>query len=163
MFIHYCYFYFLFLPRQLPRFNCLGCLNGCYAFAALNFQKCAAIKKKSLWFQSIPFYKYPYTLGILDNICFHFKLNAKNGGLVLPPSTFQSGEGNCPQLLAHEVVLVKFELQIHTEHLSSCWSGFLVVFVLLNFTFLCIRNFLLVINYLYFCNAISVYLYHICY
>jgi hypothetical protein len=77
------------------------------------------IKKKSLWFQSIPFSKYPYTLGILDNICFHFKLNAKKGRLVLPPSTFQSGEGNCPQLLAHEVVLVKFELQIHTEHLSS--------------------------------------------
>jgi hypothetical protein len=65
----------------------------------------------------------------------------------LPPSTFQSGEGYCPQLLAHEVVLVKFELQTHTEHLSSCRSGFLVVFVLLNFTFLCIRNFLLAIKY----------------
>jgi hypothetical protein len=56
--------------------------------SALNFKKCAAIKKKSLWFQSIPFSKYPYTLGILDNICFHFKLNAKKGELVLPPSTF---------------------------------------------------------------------------
>jgi hypothetical protein len=30
------------------------------------------------------------------------------------------------------VVLVKFELQTYMEHLSSCRSGFLVVFVLLN-------------------------------
>ena len=57
------------------RGNCLGLI----ASVALNFQICAAIKKKSLWFQSIPFSKYPYTLGILDNICFHFKLNAKKG------------------------------------------------------------------------------------
>jgi hypothetical protein len=61
------------------------------------------------------------------------------------------------------VVLVKFELQTYTEHPSSWRSGFLVVFVLLNITFLCIRNFLLAIKYLYFCYVISVYLYHICY
>ena len=30
---------------------------------------------------------------------------------------------------AHELVLVKFDLQTHTEHLSSCRSGFLLVFV----------------------------------
>jgi hypothetical protein len=33
------------------------------------------------------------------------------------------------------MVLVKFELQTHTEHLSSCQSEFLVVFVLLNLQF----------------------------
>ena len=137
-------------------------MKNVFLICLVNFQKCAAIKK-SLWFQSIPFSKYPYTLGILDNICFHFKLNAKKGGLALPPSIFQSGEGNCPQLLAHEVVLVKFELQTYTEHPSSWRSGFLVVFVLLNITFLCICNFLLAIKYLYFCYVISVYLYHICY
>ena len=96
----------------------------CISYLSGKFSKMCSNKQKSLWFQSIPFSRYPYTLGILDNICFHFKLNAKKGGLVLTPSTFQSGEGNCPQLLVHEVVLVKFELQIHTEHLSSCRSGF---------------------------------------
>ena len=35
----------------------------------------------------------------------------KGGGvtLVLPPSTFQSGEGDCPSSFANKVVLVKFE------------------------------------------------------
>ena len=135
----------------------------CIPYLSGKFSKMCSNKKKSLWFQSIPFSKYSYTLGILDNICFHFKLNAKKGGLALPPSIFQSGEGNCPQLLTNEVVLVKFELQTYTEHPSSWRSGFLVVFVLLNITFLCIHNFLLAIKYLYFCYAISVYLYHICY
>ena len=36
---------------------------------------------------------------------------------------------------AHEVVLVKFELQTHIEHLSSCLFGFLVVFLLLTLQF----------------------------
>jgi hypothetical protein len=46
-----------------------------------------------------------HTLSKLENICFKtkvLKFNAKKkrgGGLVLPPSTFQSGKGDCPQLL----------------------------------------------------------------
>ena len=74
--------------------------------------KTAAIKKKkkkSLWFQSIPLSKYPYTLGSMGNIWFHTKVNkfffltfnAKKGGqnyFPPPSSIFKSREGNCPQL-----------------------------------------------------------------
>jgi hypothetical protein len=42
---------------------------------------------------------------------------------------------------AHEVVLVKFELQTHMENLSSCRSGFLVVFVfIINYRCILIFN-----------------------
>ena len=60
------------------------------------------------------------------------------GKLGLPPSTFQSGGGVeviVPSSFSHEVTLVKFELQTHMEHLSSCWSGGLVIFVLPNLQF----------------------------
>jgi len=40
-----------------------------------------------------------------------------------------------PSSFSHEVVLVKFELQTHMEHLSSCRSRGLVIFVLLNLQF----------------------------
>ena len=52
------------------------------------------------------------------------KKKRRRGKLFLPPSTFQN-----------EVILVKFELQTHMEHLSSCRSRGLVIFVLLNFPF----------------------------
>jgi len=45
------------------------------------------------------------------------------------------GRAIAPSSFAHEVVLVKFELQTRMEHLSSCRSGVLVVFVLLNLQF----------------------------
>ena len=44
------------------------------------FSKLWSNKKKSLWFQNIP-------------------LSKEGGKLVLPSSTFQNGEGDCPQLL----------------------------------------------------------------
>ena len=69
-------------------------------------------------------------------------MRKKGGGgkLVLPPSTFQSGGGGgggviVPSSFSHEVALVKFELQTHMEHPSSCCSGGLVILVLLNFQF----------------------------
>ena len=69
----------------------------------------------------------------MDNICFHTKV--KKGvflKLFCPPppplSQFlKVGRAIAPSSFAHEVVLVKFELQTHMEHLSSCQSGFLVV------------------------------------
>jgi len=39
------------------------CTNNVFLICLVSFQNCAAIKKKSLWFQSIPLSKYPYTLG----------------------------------------------------------------------------------------------------
>ena len=129
----------------------------CISYLSGKFSKMCSNKKKSLWYQSIP--KYPYTLGILDNICFHFKLNAKKGGLVLPPSTFQSGEGYCPQLLAHEVVLVKFELQTHTQHLNSCRSGVLVVFGLRNLQFSVFTVLVICCQPLNICFFVLLYLY----
>jgi hypothetical protein len=78
------------------------------------------------------------------------KKKRRRGKLFLPPSTFQN-----------EVILVKFELQTHMEHLSSCRSRGLVIFVLLSFLCYCIRNFLSAIKYLSFCFVIPVYLYHI--
>jgi len=68
-------------------FNKYDNLNGCILIAfgvhlyenvllicLVNFQNCAAINKKSLWFQSIPLSKYHYTLGELDKLCFHTKV-----------------------------------------------------------------------------------------
>jgi hypothetical protein len=43
------------------------------------------------------------------------------------PQFLKVGRAIAPSSFAHEVVLVKFELQTHMEHLSSCQSGFLVV------------------------------------
>jgi hypothetical protein len=43
------------------------------------------------------------------------------------PQSLKVGRAIAPSSFTHEVVLVKFELQIHMEHLSSCQSGFLVV------------------------------------
>ena len=76
----------------------------------------------------------------MDNtcICFHtkvkrffpLKFNAKKGGkTILPPlpQFLKVGRAIAPSSFTHEVVLVKFELQTHMEHLSSCQSGFLVV------------------------------------
>jgi hypothetical protein len=45
------------------------------------------------------------------------------------------GMAIAPTFFAHEMVLVKFELQTLTEHPSSCRFGDLVVFVLLNIQF----------------------------
>jgi ABC-type antimicrobial peptide transport system permease subunit len=39
-----------------------------------------------------------YILPYLSKQVFLLKFNAKKGGTILSPSTFQSGEGNCPQL-----------------------------------------------------------------
>ena len=65
----------------------------CIPYLSGKFSKMCSNKNKSLWFQSIPFSRYPYTLSILDNICFHFKLNAKKGGLVLPPKNVSYPSG----------------------------------------------------------------------
>ena len=75
---------------------------------------------------------YPWLNG--QYICFHtkvkkiffLKFNAKKGAKLFPPPQFlKVGRGIAPSSFAHDVVLVKFELQTHMEHLSSCQSGFL--------------------------------------
>jgi hypothetical protein len=43
------------------------------------------------------------------------------------PQFLKVGGAIAPTSFALEVVLVKFELQTHMEHLSSCQFGFLVV------------------------------------
>jgi hypothetical protein len=69
-------------------FNNYDNLNGCMLITfgvhlyeqcitylyLVNFQNCAAIKKKSLWFQSILLFKYHDILGWLDKLCFHTKV-----------------------------------------------------------------------------------------
>ena len=82
----------------------------------------------------------------MDNICFHTKIkkffflkfNAKKGGktILSPPlpQFLKVGRAIAPTSFAHEVVLVKFELQTHMEHLSSCQSGFLVCRLSLQFS-----------------------------
>ena len=82
-------------------------------------------------------------------------------------SKWGGGGAISPSSFAHEVILVKFELQTHMEHLSSCQSGVLVVFVLPRtynkirpwccsiFSFQCIRNFLSAITYLFFCFVMT--------
>jgi hypothetical protein len=77
------------------------------------------------------------------------------------PQFLKVGRAIVPSSFTHEVVLVKFELQTHMEHLSSCQAGLLVVCASSVFSFLGIRNFLSAIKYLSFCHVIPVYLYHI--
>jgi len=122
-------------------------------------------KKSRYGFKAYP---YPNILIPLANwtlICFHskkisffLKFNAKKGEakLVLPSSTFQSVEDNYPQLLR------TCEVQTADSYGASEFMQvrILVVFVSI-FSFLCIRNFLSAIKYLYFCYAIPVYLYHL--
>jgi len=48
---------------------------------------------------------------------------------------YLTGKFSSSSSFAHEVVLVKFELQTRMEHLSSCRSRVLVVFVLINLQF----------------------------
>ena len=95
-----------FLWKMYKKVKCIAYLSGKFSKPCSNKKK-----KRSLWFQSIPLFKlkYPYTqlanwtiymLPYWSKKAFFFlKFNAKGGGVVLPPSTFQSGEGNCPQLL----------------------------------------------------------------
>jgi hypothetical protein len=60
----------------------------------------------------------------------------RGGGQIIYPQLFKVGRAIiAPSSFFHEAVFVKIELQTHMEHLSSCWSGFLVVFVLLNLQF----------------------------
>ena len=49
------------------------CTSNVFLICLVYFQNCSN-KKKSLWFQSIPLFKYPYTLGKMDNISFHTKV-----------------------------------------------------------------------------------------
>jgi hypothetical protein len=72
----------------------------------------------------------------MDNICFHTKvkkffflnLMPKMGQNYSPlPQFLKVGRAIAPSSFALEVVLVKFELQTHMEHLSSCQFRFLVV------------------------------------
>ena len=81
------------------------------------FQNCAAIKKK-------PIHTILYSVLSRTEkghgIFFLLKFNAL-------PQFLKVGRAIAPSSFAHEVVLVKFELQTHMEHLNSCQSGFLVV------------------------------------
>ena len=78
-----------------------------------------------------PWLNGQYMLPYYSKKVFFLKFNAKKGGkTILPPPLHQFlkvGRAIAPSSFAHEVVLVKFELQTHMEHLSSCQSGFLVV------------------------------------
>ena len=90
------------------------------------FSKRCSNKKKSHRSQSIypcpniliPLAKWTIYASMLKSKCFFLKFKFKWGGP-----------------FAHEVVLMKFELQTHIEHLSSYRSGSLVVFVRLNLQF----------------------------
>ena len=71
-------------------------------------------------------------------VCFlKFKAKKKGGGVnyFCHPQLFKVVRVIVPSSFSHEVVLVKFELQTHMEHLNSCQSGVLVVFGLLNLQF----------------------------
>ena len=119
-------------------------IKKCIPYLSGKFSKLCSNKKKSHYgFKAhpypnilIPLANWTIYASILNKNIFFLKFNAKRGeGLVLQPSTFQNGEGNCSSFFAHEVVLVKFKLQTHMEYLSSCRSGFLVALVLLNLHF----------------------------
>jgi hypothetical protein len=60
-------------------------------------------------------------------LMFSWFFNAKKGAKLSLPQFLKVGRAIAPSSFTHEVVLVKFELQTHMEHPSSCQSGFLVV------------------------------------
>ena len=82
------------------------------------------------------FKTYPYP-NIIIPLANWTKFNAKKGGgQIIYPQLFKVGRAIiAPSSFFHEAVFVKFELQTHMEHLSSCRSRFLVVFVLFNLQF----------------------------
>ena len=82
--------------------------------------------------------QYMFPCVVKKKVCFlKFKAKKKGGGVnyFCHPQLFKVGRVIVPSSFSHEVVLVKFELQTHMEHLNSCQSGVLVVFGLLNFQF----------------------------
>ena len=101
--------------------------------------KTAAIKKKKVTMVSkhtlvqislYPWLNGQYMLPYCSKKSFFFlKFNAKKGGKTISPlpQFLKVGRAIAPSSFALEVVLVKFELQTHMEHLSSCQFGFLVV------------------------------------
>jgi hypothetical protein len=99
------------------------CTKNVFLICLVYFQNCAATKKKSLWFQSIPLSKWTMYASILK--FFSLNLMPKRGQN--SPQCLKVGRTIAPSSIAHEVVLMKFELQIHMVHLSWCQSGFLVV------------------------------------
>ena len=114
----------------------------CIPFLSGKFSKTVHQLKKSHY--SSKTYLYPNIRIPLANwtICasilkwkknFFLKFMPKKGGGIwfCQSQLFKVGRENVPSSL----VLVKIELQTHTEHLSSCGSRFLVGFVLLNLQF----------------------------
>ena len=78
----------------------------------VNFQNCEAIKKSHYGFKTYPYPNFLIPLANWTIYVFHTKIKKcffflnlmhkkgrEEGKLVLPPSTFQSGEDDCPQLL----------------------------------------------------------------
>ena len=68
----------------------------------VNFQNCEAIKTEKYICFHTKVKKKVFFLNLIKDVPVYIRpwFKAKKGGtLALPPSTFQSGEGNCPQLL----------------------------------------------------------------
>ena len=95
--------------KFVPKMYSLSYLSGI-------FSKLCSNKKK----KTNPYYSVLSRTEKGHGIFFLLKFNAL-------PQFLKVGRAIAPSSFAHEVVLVKFELQTHMEHLSSCQSGFLVV------------------------------------
>jgi hypothetical protein len=90
----------------------------------------------TFFFIAAQFWKY--TRQIRNTFfCTNFILMPKGGQNYFRPlpQLLKVVRAICLSSFAHEVVLVKFELQTHMEHLSSCQSGFLVACASQSFVF----------------------------
>jgi hypothetical protein len=111
----------------------------CIPYLSGIFSKLCSNKKKSHYgFKAypcpnilIPLAKWTIYASILKKKFFFLKFNAKKEGKTISrlpwPKFLKVGRAIALSSFALEVVLVKFELQTHMEHLGSCQFGFLVV------------------------------------
>ena len=75
--------------------KCIPYLSGIFSIK----KKVTMVSKHTLIQISLyPWLTGKYILPYLSKQVFLLKFNAKKGGTILSPWTFQSGEGNCPQL-----------------------------------------------------------------
>jgi hypothetical protein len=113
--------------------KCIPYLSGIFS------KLCSNKKKKSRYgFKAYPcpnililLAKWTIYASILKKKKKILKFNAKKEGKTISPLPWPQflkvGRAIAPSSFALEVVLVKFELQTHMEHLGSCQFGFLVV------------------------------------
>ena len=113
------------------------CTKNVFLICLVYFQNCSNKKKVTMVSKHtlVQISLYPWLNGqymllyYSKKSFFSLNLMPKRGAKLFPPlpQFLKVGRAIAPSSFALEVVLVKFKLQTHMEHLSSSQFGFLVV------------------------------------